>query len=252
MTERAKDEPDIPRIVNLIMKDVGLSAAVLKTVNSPYYGLRNKIGSIGQAVAILGMKNVGGLVMGLALRSTLNVEGIERFWESASRGAQIASMLARKLNMMLVDDAHLFTLFHDAAIPLLTQRIPGYSKTMSDIQVTNWADVTDLEDSRHNTNHAVVGGLLASNWGLPDHIRQAIARHHDMTVFLDENLDPDVVTLIAIGHVAEHVEGALSQSQNDSKWEEFGESCRHHLALWDDELIDLTDSAKDLFRINDF
>jgi HD-like signal output (HDOD) protein len=250
--ERSSDEPDIQRIAHLISNDVGLSATVLKSVNSPYYGLRNKVGSIQQAVAMLGLKNIGALVMGLALRTSVKVEGIERFWESAARSAELAGLLARKLRLPLVEEAHLYTLFHDSAVPLLLQRFPEYRQTMREMANTGWVKVTALEDARHNTNHAVVGGLLASNWGLPDIIRDAISLHHDATIFNSDTLPREVLTLVALGHVAEHVESTLSQQMNDSVWEEFGTTCRLHLEMEEEDFHDFIDSAKDMFGIDQY
>jgi len=252
MIERTSEDPDVSKIIRLISNDVGLSAAVLKTANSPFYGLRSKIVSIQQAVSMLGMKNVGTLVMGLALRNSIPVEGMQRFWDSAARSAQLAGMLAKSRAIMLVDEAHLYTLFHDSAMPILLQRFPEYHQTMRDIHNHRWIEVTDLEDVRHNTNHAVVGGLLASNWGLPAHIREAISLHHDISIFGDHALHPDVVTLIALGHVAEHVNNAISQHMNDDAWEEFGDLCREHLAMDEDDLRDFTDTARDLFGVSEY
>jgi HD-like signal output (HDOD) protein len=252
MIERASDDPDVQKIVRLISNDVGLSAALLKTVNSPFYGLRSKIGSIQQAVSMLGMKNVGTLVMGLALRSSIPMEGLQQFWDSAARSAQLAGMLAKNRATMLIEEAHLYTLFHDSAMPILLQRFPEYRQTMRDIHKHTWIEVTYLEDSRHNTNHAVVGGLLASNWGLPAQIREAIQLHHDISVFGDHALHPDIATLIALGHVAEHVENAISQHMNDNVWEEFGDLCRDHLEMDEDDLRDFTDNARDLFGMNEY
>lgn len=50
--EARKDEPDLNRIEKLISAYVGLSAALIKTVNSPCYGLRTKVNSIMQAISI--------------------------------------------------------------------------------------------------------------------------------------------------------------------------------------------------------
>ncbi len=252
IAERAKDDPDVGRIAQLISNDVGLSAAMLKAINSPYYGMRRKISSIPQAAALLGMKNIGSLVMGLALRASSPVQGIERFWESASRSAQLAGLLARKLGLGISDDAHLYTLFHDSAVPLLLQRFPEYRQTMTEMSKTGWVDITALEDARHNTNHAVVGGLLASNWGLPDTMRDAITLHHDKTVFASASLPREVINLIALGHVAEHVESMLSEHMNDSAWEEFGDHCLTHLLLEEEEMQEFIDAAKDLFGIDSY
>lgn len=52
--------PDLPKIAQLIGKDAGISANILRTVNSPAFNLPNKIGSINQAVMLLGLDPVVG------------------------------------------------------------------------------------------------------------------------------------------------------------------------------------------------
>ena len=47
------DAPDLRALSRLVASDVALSAAVLKTVNSPFYGLRRKVESIDQIVGFL-------------------------------------------------------------------------------------------------------------------------------------------------------------------------------------------------------
>ena len=49
-------EPDIDKIANLILTDVGISLSILKTINSPFYGMNRKISKIKQAVMIVGLK----------------------------------------------------------------------------------------------------------------------------------------------------------------------------------------------------
>jgi HD-like signal output (HDOD) protein len=250
--ERSKDEPDIDRIIKLIENDVGLAAAVLKTVNSPFYGLRNKLGSIQSAVTMLGLKNVGTLVMGMALRNSVQVEGIERFWESASRGARIAHLLGRRVALAQTQEMHLYVLFHDAAMPLLLQSLPDYRQTIRELAGTDLCRVTELEDTRHSTNHAVVGGLLASNWGLPENIREAITYHHDFLAFDGARLSEQVMTLIAIGHVAEKLESMIFNSLTNCKWDRFGKACLSYLGLGEVELLELQDLARDFFGIDEY
>jgi hypothetical protein len=63
--ELTKDDPDPRVIARLISGDVGLSAAVLKTVNSPFFGLSRRISSVAQAVSLLGMRSATQIVTGL-------------------------------------------------------------------------------------------------------------------------------------------------------------------------------------------
>lgn len=67
LEEKSRELPDLGHISQLIAGDVALAAAVLKTVNSPLYGLRRRVSAIDQAVGMLGMTNIATLVTGIAL-----------------------------------------------------------------------------------------------------------------------------------------------------------------------------------------
>lgn len=59
-----EDEPEFARVADVIECDIGISALVLKTVNSSLFGLRNKATSIRQATALLGLfQNAGDVLM---------------------------------------------------------------------------------------------------------------------------------------------------------------------------------------------
>src|SRR5262249_39116975 len=66
--EMRNDDPDFAKLGELIGSDVSLAAVLLKTVNSPFYGLRAKATSIRQALVFVGLRNVTQLVTGLLLR----------------------------------------------------------------------------------------------------------------------------------------------------------------------------------------
>jgi HD-like signal output (HDOD) protein len=116
---------------------------------------------------------------------------------------------------------------------------------MKRIPETPWVQITEMEDLRHNTNHVAVGGLLSRNWSLPEKVREAIQWHHDPVAFIGDTVSSEVRTLIAIGHVADHIEEATSRQLNECAWEAFGEACLKHLMLGEVELQELMDSARD-------
>jgi HD-like signal output (HDOD) protein len=58
-----REETTINEITQLISQDVSLSAKVLKVVNSAFYSFPNEVGTIQQAVAILGTNAVRSLVL---------------------------------------------------------------------------------------------------------------------------------------------------------------------------------------------
>ena len=56
--EQVMPDPDLKVIARLISQDPGLSGSLLKVVNSPFFGLANRISSIQQAVNLLGVRRV--------------------------------------------------------------------------------------------------------------------------------------------------------------------------------------------------
>ena len=190
------------------------------------------------------MKNIGALVMGLALRNSVPVTGMDEYWETTQRTSEYAVARARKLGLRNIDEIQLYVLFHDSAMPLLLKRFPDYFDTMKSIPDTPWIQITEMEDLRHYTNHVAVGGLLARNWGLPEKVRDAIQWHHEMDAFDTESVSNEIRTLIAIGHVADHIQEMTSRHLNECTWEAFGEACMKHLLLGEDELQDYIDSVQ--------
>ena len=247
MEEQLSSDPNMGRIAQLIATDVGLSAAMIKTINSPFYGLRQKVTDINRAVSMLGMKNVVSLVTSLSLRNAVPTQGLDRFWDSAARTALVAAYLAKQLGGAPKEDAHLFGLFHNAGIPLMMCRFEDYKETLKLANNEVSRSFTDIEDERHGTNHAAVGSLLATSWQLPEHMRTAIALHHDLGIY-QSSLGTESLNLIAVVHLAEHVESSHSRLSGDTEWDKMGAATLAHLMLDEDQLEEITRDAREMLE----
>jgi len=244
--EMNKEEPDLKLIARQIGGDVGLSAAVLKTVNSPFFGLKKKISAVTQAVSLLGLKSVERIVTGIMLRASFvnETRTLEHFWDSAEKSAGIAAHIASSLPRGPRDDAYSFGLFHNAAIPILNQRFPNYIQTLRNATVTSDRPITVFEDEHHAVNHATLGYLIAKAWFLPPTICEGILRHHDATVFDDPNsISPQALTLIAITYLAEHLSGEDMEFGEHSQWEQVRDPVLDHLGLLDIEYLNMKDEV---------
>ncbi len=247
VAEQQGSDPDLARIAGIIAADVGLTAAMIKTINSPLYGLRQKVTDIQRAVSMLGLKNVASLVTSLSLRNSVAAQGLERFWDNAARGAMVAAYLARQLGGVPRDEAHLFGLFHDAGIPLMVRRFEDYKETLKAANREYARAFTDVEDARHGSNHAIVGSLLAASWQLPEHMRHAIARHHDLDVYAS-SLAPEALNLIAVMHLADHIESSHSRLSSDAEWHKMGAATLAYLMLDASQLEELTRDAREMLE----
>lgn len=249
LEENQKEYPDLRRIASLISSDVGLGAALLKTVNSPFYGLRTKATSIQQATSFLGIRNVLNLVTGLLLKGTfkgLDQVSLERFWDASSSRALVCSYLTRRLPGLDRDLSYTFGLFQDCAIPVLVLRFPDYKDVLAEANEDGERAFTAVEEARKQTNHATVGYLLARSWHLPQSLCQAIRHHHDYGLFAGQNLDHQVVNLIAIGLMAERIIQLETGKNKTVEWAKGGTSALRHFGLEEEEFAEMTADAHDL------
>lgn len=247
--EMNREEPDLKLIARQIGGDVGLSAAVLKTVNSPFFGLKKKISSVTQAVSLLGLKSAEQIVTSIMLRNSFVTESraLENFWDTAERSAGIAAHIAQVLPNCQRDDAYSFGLFHNAAIPILNQRFPNYLQTLSAAVHAGTRVVTEVEDERHAVNHATMGYLIAKAWFLPPFICEGILRHHDTSVFDEgDEISPQALTLIAIAYLAEHLNHSQAVSGSHANWDGVREPVLEHLGLLDEEYENLKEEIADM------
>lgn len=244
--EAAKDEPNFGKIAQLIGQDVGLSAAMLKTVNSPLFGLSKRVSSVQQAVTMLGIKNTINIITGLALKASMSgskLPRLERFWDSAALEAMVSAYIASQLPGAHADASYTFGLFQNCGIPLLMQRFPDYIKTLQSANSSTDREFTAIEDEQHATNHASVGYLMARSWYLPESICQAILCHHDLSIFdsASHEINAEVCTLIAITRLAEHIAHGFLRLTTDNEWEKIGARALQHLGLGESEYEDLRD-----------
>lgn len=234
-------------IANVISKDVALSAAVIKTANSPLLGLSRKVESVSQAVNLLGMTMVINLVMGELLRSSLSKGSAmraDRFWDTSGKIAAVCARLSKRFMGISPDQAYTFGLFHDCGIPVLMRRFPDdYRETLQQANASLNENFVDIEDARHATNHAVIGYLLTRNWGLPEQTCHAVQRHHDPQIFSSEadNETAGLRTLVSLVILAEYLVAFSTNMKEDVEWLRWKSAVMAHLGLDDSDLYDLQD-----------
>ncbi len=245
-----KDEPDIDEVSAAISKDMGLAALVLKTVNSPFFGLRAKAKSIRQATTLLGLLNISNIVAGLALRRAMEDSGAptpEHYWESPVNIGMVSAKLSRQFAGVSPDEAYMLGLFHNAGVPLMMMRFDDYLKTMGDAEAS-MVDVTQLEDERYKTNHAVIGYFVCRSWGLPEHVGELILRHHDVIEVLAENGGAMSKTGISLAvlKMAEHIDRRYWGKADDPEWDRWGEQVLAYAGISSTDFEDIVEDMTEL------
>lgn len=179
-----KEETTIYDISKLIAQDVSLSTKILKVVNSSFYNFPNEVGTIQQAVAILGTNAVRSLVLSF---SFLNMErpkygkgfDYELFWEES-----LAAAVASKLIMAKVSDGDPEDAFTVSLLQNLGKLIFACAFREQYDALLQEADGSErkllkLEEERLGASHAYIGCEAAKHWQFPDSLTVPILYHHD-------------------------------------------------------------------------
>jgi HD-like signal output (HDOD) protein len=248
--ELAAPDPALDAIARIVASDVGMSGALLKLANSPFYGTRRKAKSIEQAILFLGINQVAALMTGLLAREAIpaTTPALASFWDISTRRAQAMAFLSRRLRMGAPDVAHTFGLFCDTGVPLLMERFPDYGATFDAAAGDPVRPLTALELERHSTSHAAVGTLLARNWGLSADVAWAILHHHDYAVLDDTATDDTVRSLVALSLLAERAIGKYQGHAESLEWNKGGARACAYLGLEEDETIELLDELHEAFH----
>ena len=170
-------------IAKPLSADPGLTAQILRLVNSVAFSPRRPITAIEQGVAMAGRSAVESLVLAAGVGSAVpatSVDGFDpsRFWTAASQRAVMAKALARCLHPETADLCFTAGLLQDMAVPLLVTNRSDYSEVL-----VQWHQgdrpLHELEEERFGWNHGLVAGWLCEEWGLPAQLTEAIGNHND-------------------------------------------------------------------------
>lgn len=198
-------EPDLNAVAQIASSDVAMAATLLRNANCALHAGDQPVQTVGGALNRLGLDLTATLLTEVLLKQSIKVEHprLKGFWEQAALRAAAMHHLARQLPGVTPDLAHLYGLFCHVGIPVLLQRMPGYSGTMVEAQARRDRSYVETENANHRTDHAVVGALVARTWQVAPPVMAAIRLHHDMAHLKKADADAEVQTLLSMGLIAE-------------------------------------------------
>jgi HD-like signal output (HDOD) protein len=247
--ELQKEDPD-PRVVSaILLKDVAMSAALVRMANSAAFGARRNIESVVQAIAFLGLRQTTALLTAVLLKSAPALTGpqMPRFWDAADKRAVAMQYLARKTFAAEPEVAHTCGLFCDVGIALLMRKFSSYVDTLMYANGAQAEPFLVVEDARHGTNHAVVGAMVARTWGLSDTVVKAIRLHHDYDAFNDASVDTHVRQLAALLLLADRAVQSHRGLNKTVEWVKGGEQALAALMVSHAQYDELADAVHELF-----
>ncbi len=173
--EIRKETPCFNTIAHIMMGDVSLYANVLAIINTPFFGMRERVTSMQNAVSLLGVNRVYSIVRMAALRNSLKTIGrMDRFWDSSTEVATICGHVRRFIPCLSKDDAYTMGMMHDCGIPLMMNNFKDYRSFFESRNGLDLPQLHQQEQEHYAIDHFELSSAIAQAWSIPEQICHAI------------------------------------------------------------------------------
>ena len=186
MDAMSSSDVTVAKVTEIVETDPALTAKILRVANSPFYGLRSDVTTIGQAFRLLGLDEIGQLLLTCQMKSRLQSldrrqhEQLERLWHHSVATAVAARIIASRLHAGTEGKEYTAGLLHDMGKLVLIQYYP---EEMATIVLLTESDTDESEAERSVTGmpHTEIGRLVGEKWRLPKEYLDVMQFHHRPT-----------------------------------------------------------------------
>lgn len=236
----AKEDTTIFDITKLIAQDISLSAKVLKVVNSSFYNFPNEVGTIQQAVAILGTNAVRSLVLSFSFLSMEQARepggfSYEEFWERSLAAGVSAKLLMSRICEDDTEEVFTVSLLANLGKLILATAFPAEYSDVFARAAQGEKTLHELESEIIGADHTYIGYEASRHWNFPDSLTLPILYHHDPDSYPGD--DKVMKRNIEIIYLAGLLTGILYSGKPIDYHKPFREQAKKRFRL-DDETID--------------
>ncbi|MBN4080471.1 HDOD domain-containing protein [Beggiatoa alba] len=177
------DTTSATQIGKVISQDTGLTARLLKIVNSSFYGFPAKIETVTRAVSVIGLRELRGLVLAASAIETFSkipndALNMVQFWRHSVYCGVVAQLLAERCSVLHSERLFVAGLLHDIGKLIVCHRMPSESLLVLEKMETEALLDFEVERDIMGFDHADVGGELIKVWQMPASLEHALRYHH--------------------------------------------------------------------------
>ena len=173
------------QIADIVQLDAGLSASLLRIVNSAFYGFPSSISTISQAISIIGRTELADLVLGQSVMNVfnqlkINKQVLNNHWHHSLLCGLVARQIAGTVKNCEQSPESLFVagLLHDIGKLVIWNEMPEQSSQLIENTGGLSADYLKAERTEFGFGHTEVGAELLKEWKLPEILVEAACYHH--------------------------------------------------------------------------
>ncbi|MDH5572162.1 MAG: HDOD domain-containing protein [Gammaproteobacteria bacterium] len=194
----------------VISRDAGLTARLLKIVNSTFYGFPSRVETVSRAVTIIGLRELRGLVLAASAVETFSKIPSEvlnrvQFWRHSVYTGVVAQLIAQECHVLHSERLFVAGLLHDIGKLIISHRLPDATKKIKAAVINERCFDFEAERNELGFDHADVGGLLLQEWKMPPSLFDAVKFHHTPQLAKENSIDAAIV------HIANSITGMAEE-----------------------------------------
>lgn len=203
-------------IGKVISQDTGLTARLLKIVNSAFYGFPSRIETVSRAVTVIGLRELRGLVLAASAVEAFSkipndILNMVRFWRHSVYCGVVAQLLAERCHVLHSERLFVAGMLHDIGKLILCHRMPDEMRNYLQLAEQDARPGYEIEQEIFGFDHADVGGELMRVWQMPMTLISAVQHHH-----LPQDAD-DAVMDVCLVHIANHMTMLAEQGMDQQR-----------------------------------
>lgn len=178
---------DARAVERVIVRDPAISAKILRVANSAFFGFSRRVGTIADAVRVLGFTNVQGMLISVGAFDAFRTERLNliEFWKHSIATATAARFLSVRVGCS-GDEAFMAGILHDIGKLIFAVQAETAYQRVLELRRGSAMSSLDAERTLFEFTHPEVGEMVAERWDLPARYVAAIAHHHDPAAAGDE------------------------------------------------------------------
>lgn len=196
----ADPDSSIDDLMKVISMDQSLTASVLKIANSAFYGVARNVGSLKEALTVLGFAEIQKIVLSKAVfESFKHLSGDEsfefkKFWEHSFYCGLAAKIIARE-TATIHSEMFVAGIIHDIGKLILYIAIKTEYLKILNYSLEKDVDVNIVESKALGITHSKIGMDLLRKWMFPEKLLMAVGYHHSPKESPKEKKFPVIICL---------------------------------------------------------
>jgi len=162
-------------------RDPSICADMLKVTNSALFGLRQRVTSVEQATALLGLRAVRNIVWSASVVSVIS--GREKdVWLHSYSCAMLMHSVIRSSNLQVADDMEVTALIHDIGRIVVMDFSELSNRVINDVAQRDLLPIHLAERQVLSASHDTIADWLLELWNMSPSVRIPVSLHHQETI----------------------------------------------------------------------